>query len=327
MPSRRAVTILSLWSVFQHFRAPRPDDLSSFQLWLPFGEMRRCWGSRAGGTDHWPTEARRGVQPLSCCCLCRDLRLIEVTETICKRLLDYSLHKERTGSNRFAKVGFVLVLHPHWGQAWRCLSGLLVWVWFGDHAWRASLLGLFPFFIDHGVHFSPSEWPGFSVAHSSWPGPAHQGPVSASDWNAGWQSPWRPDHLLSESSGSTDLWALEMSEDMAGWGWGYYLIPLGPLGTHLDRCQGACVTFSALTVCVNGSVAEQGVSYNKAHSSLFLRLQCLAHGKRLASHISPPTYPSSEVGYWETPGKPRDIVLSNRSIKFFKFVWILYSTQ
>lgn len=37
------------------------------------------------------------------CCLCRDLRLIEVTETICKRLLDYSLHKERTGSNRFAK--------------------------------------------------------------------------------------------------------------------------------------------------------------------------------------------------------------------------------
>ncbi|KAK1338389.1 hypothetical protein QTO34_001505 [Cnephaeus nilssonii] len=33
----------------------------------------------------------------------KDLRLIEVTETICKRLLDYSLHKERTGSNRFAK--------------------------------------------------------------------------------------------------------------------------------------------------------------------------------------------------------------------------------
>ncbi|XP_064332571.1 protein canopy homolog 3 isoform X2 [Camelus dromedarius] len=40
---------------------------------------------------------------LLCCCLGRDLRLIEVTETICKRLLDYSLHKERTGSNRFAK--------------------------------------------------------------------------------------------------------------------------------------------------------------------------------------------------------------------------------
>ena len=52
-----------------------------------------------------------------CCCLGRDLRLIEVTETICKRLLDYSLHKERTGSNRFAKVGFVYVLPPRWAQA------------------------------------------------------------------------------------------------------------------------------------------------------------------------------------------------------------------
>lgn len=49
---------------------------------------------------------------LVCCCLGRDLRLIEVTETICKRLLDYSLHKERTGSNRFAKVGLVLVPCP-----------------------------------------------------------------------------------------------------------------------------------------------------------------------------------------------------------------------
>ncbi|XP_028364866.1 protein canopy homolog 3 isoform X1 [Phyllostomus discolor] len=46
--------------------------------------------------------AGRGLSPLRCC-LGRDLRLIEVTETICKRLLDYSLHKERTGSNRFAK--------------------------------------------------------------------------------------------------------------------------------------------------------------------------------------------------------------------------------
>ncbi|XP_049748356.1 protein canopy homolog 3 isoform X3 [Elephas maximus indicus] len=46
---------------------------------------------------------RGGTQFLLCCCLGRDLRLIEVTETICKRLLDYSLHKERTGSNRFAK--------------------------------------------------------------------------------------------------------------------------------------------------------------------------------------------------------------------------------
>ncbi|XP_032503511.1 protein canopy homolog 3 isoform X1 [Phocoena sinus] len=82
---------------------PPPDDLSSFQLCLPVGEMCRCWGSRAGGTDHYSTGVRRGTQALSCCCLGRDLRLIEVTETICKRLLDYSLHKERTGSNRFAK--------------------------------------------------------------------------------------------------------------------------------------------------------------------------------------------------------------------------------
>ena len=27
-----------------------------------------------------------------------------MTENICKRLLDYNLHKERSGSNRFAKV-------------------------------------------------------------------------------------------------------------------------------------------------------------------------------------------------------------------------------
>nr|XP_033794753.1 glycine N-methyltransferase isoform X2 [Geotrypetes seraphini] len=32
-----------------------------------------------------------------------DIRLIEVMENICKRLLDYNLHKERSGSNRFAK--------------------------------------------------------------------------------------------------------------------------------------------------------------------------------------------------------------------------------
>ncbi|XP_062042124.1 protein canopy homolog 3 isoform X3 [Lepus europaeus] len=59
--------------------------------------------SPAGGADANPTGAGRGTQLLCCCCLGRDLRLIEVTETICKRLLDYSLHKERTGSNRFAK--------------------------------------------------------------------------------------------------------------------------------------------------------------------------------------------------------------------------------
>uniref|UniRef100_A0ABM5FHX8 Protein canopy homolog 3 n=1 Tax=Pogona vitticeps TaxID=103695 RepID=A0ABM5FHX8_9SAUR len=32
-----------------------------------------------------------------------DIRLIEVVENLCKRLLEYNLHKERPGSNRFAK--------------------------------------------------------------------------------------------------------------------------------------------------------------------------------------------------------------------------------
>ncbi|XP_047462240.1 protein canopy homolog 3 [Mugil cephalus] len=32
-----------------------------------------------------------------------DLRFIEVVENVCQRLLTYNLHKERTGSNRFAK--------------------------------------------------------------------------------------------------------------------------------------------------------------------------------------------------------------------------------
>ncbi|XP_022359433.1 protein canopy homolog 3 isoform X1 [Enhydra lutris kenyoni] len=54
-------------------------------------------------SSDFPLVRCAGVQSLLCSCLCRDLRLIEVTETICKRLLDYSLHKERTGSNRFAK--------------------------------------------------------------------------------------------------------------------------------------------------------------------------------------------------------------------------------
>lgn len=50
------------------------------------------------------------------CPPCRDIRLIEVTENICKRLLDYNLHKERSGSNRFAKVRDVPPVpapHPH----------------------------------------------------------------------------------------------------------------------------------------------------------------------------------------------------------------------
>uniref|UniRef100_A0A3B5LFY3 Protein canopy homolog 3 n=1 Tax=Xiphophorus couchianus TaxID=32473 RepID=A0A3B5LFY3_9TELE len=33
-----------------------------------------------------------------------DLRFIEVVENVCQRLLEYNLHKERSGSNRFAKV-------------------------------------------------------------------------------------------------------------------------------------------------------------------------------------------------------------------------------
>ncbi|KAJ8246858.1 hypothetical protein GJAV_G00256150 [Gymnothorax javanicus] len=32
-----------------------------------------------------------------------DIRFIEVIENVCKRLMEYNLHKERTGSNRFAK--------------------------------------------------------------------------------------------------------------------------------------------------------------------------------------------------------------------------------
>ncbi|KAM9324856.1 protein canopy homolog 3-like [Gastrophryne carolinensis] len=32
-----------------------------------------------------------------------DIRLIDVTEGLCQRLLEYNIHKERTGSNRFAK--------------------------------------------------------------------------------------------------------------------------------------------------------------------------------------------------------------------------------
>ncbi|XP_023575603.1 protein canopy homolog 3 isoform X2 [Octodon degus] len=51
----------------------------------------------------WTAKPRASDTPSPLPSRCRDLRLIEVTETICKRLLDYSLHKERAGSNRFAK--------------------------------------------------------------------------------------------------------------------------------------------------------------------------------------------------------------------------------
>lgn len=41
-----------------------------------------------------------------CVCMCSfsDIRFIEVMESVCSRILQYNLHKERGGSNRFAKV-------------------------------------------------------------------------------------------------------------------------------------------------------------------------------------------------------------------------------
>lgn len=118
-PSLRAVAVLPLWSVFQHSEPPgQMTYLSSpaFPLVRWAGVGQQGWGD---GPQPWCWE--ENLAP-SCCCLGRDLRLIEVTETICKRLLDYSLHKERTGSNRFAKVGFVLVSCSLWGQALLGLS-------------------------------------------------------------------------------------------------------------------------------------------------------------------------------------------------------------
>lgn len=46
----------------------------------------------------------------------RDLRFIEVVENVCQRLLEYNLHKERAGSNRFAKVRLLCLV---------CQSGIL----------------------------------------------------------------------------------------------------------------------------------------------------------------------------------------------------------
>lgn len=50
---------------------------------------------------------------IKCVCVCilrRDLRFIEVVENVCQRLLGYNLHKERSGSNRFAKVSLCVSL-------------------------------------------------------------------------------------------------------------------------------------------------------------------------------------------------------------------------
>ncbi|KAG8006026.1 Protein canopy-like protein 3 [Nibea albiflora] len=46
-----------------------------------------------------------------------DLRFIEVVENVCQRLLEYNLHKERTGSNRFAKVSLRVLPEGELGQA------------------------------------------------------------------------------------------------------------------------------------------------------------------------------------------------------------------
>ncbi len=40
-----------------------------------------------------------------CPLLFSDIRFIEVVENVCSRIMHYNLHKERDGSNRFAKVG------------------------------------------------------------------------------------------------------------------------------------------------------------------------------------------------------------------------------
>lgn len=161
--------------------------------------MCRCWGSRAGGTDHWPIGARRGTQSLSCCCLCRDLRLIEVTETICKRLLDYSLHKERTGSNRFAKVGL--------GWGWACpylsVSAGMGATW----RWYPGSLPLWPLpiFINSCLLSYPPEGPDFLAATDTFVmACACPSGSCLSLGNApGWWLPWRPEHL--NTGGAQDV--------------------------------------------------------------------------------------------------------------------------
>lgn len=71
-----------------------------------------AWGMcllfQKGSAPHPGCSWGAALSPSPPSCLCRDIRLIEVTENICKRLLDYNLHKERSGSNRFAKVGAAL---------------------------------------------------------------------------------------------------------------------------------------------------------------------------------------------------------------------------
>uniref|UniRef100_A0A8B9MQU0 Protein canopy homolog 3 n=1 Tax=Accipiter nisus TaxID=211598 RepID=A0A8B9MQU0_9AVES len=75
------------------------------QKWcrLPSQELRHRTGWTEARSLPWLFLEGALPSPSPPSCPCRDIRLIEVTENICKRLLDYNLHKERSGSNRFAK--------------------------------------------------------------------------------------------------------------------------------------------------------------------------------------------------------------------------------
>lgn len=61
----------------------------------------------------------------------RDLRFIEVVENVCQRLLEYNLHKERGGSNRFAKVRqsvwSIKAGFPMSEWAWTCSAVVCYW--------------------------------------------------------------------------------------------------------------------------------------------------------------------------------------------------------
>ena len=40
----------------------------------------------------------------------RELRLVEAMDGICDKILEYNMHKERTGSLRFAKVKLLIIV-------------------------------------------------------------------------------------------------------------------------------------------------------------------------------------------------------------------------
>lgn len=97
----RKLNCARLWGAPSDGRAPRHTDGGGLRL-----ALCHAWFWAAVLSPSPPSSP------------CRDIRLIEVTENICKRLLDYNLHKERSGSNRFAKVRAVLqspsVPSPAW---------------------------------------------------------------------------------------------------------------------------------------------------------------------------------------------------------------------